>query len=286
VPLQPVTALEIVSTQAGRLHYPLFVFYLEGKDFSIFLIWRLNPMNTKQQQTVIVSDDNQAALHWLRQTLSAAFEVSPLTVSLKKRATSFVWRIPGWLLAAWARVFNVDYKHGFEVCPNLPEHLRSDTSRELLAQAFESERAVPTIRSLRQTVVTVLRLLRQGYLPADGEMIERGIAALALSRCTRTGCEFMTESGSILQDSPLPDCLLNKYRLALERGDGGKLKNIDAALKSSSYCGWIISRLREVKRWLSGYRELNIRWEIETLPDNGGIYEFLLKGGKNNGDKG
>ncbi len=238
-------------------------------------------MNGKQQ-TLVASGDNQAALQWLRQVLSTAFEVSPVTVSLKRRAISFVWQIPGWLLTAWARAFNVDYKHGFRVCPNLPDYLRSDTGRKLVAQAFESERAVPTVRSLRRAVSTVLKLLRQGQLPADGEMLERGVAALALSRCTPMGCEFMTESSSILQEPPLPDCLLNRYRLALEQVDGGKLKNIDAALKSSSYGGWIISRLREVKRWLFGGRELNIRWEIETLPDNGGVYEFLLKGGKTN----
>jgi hypothetical protein len=53
-------------------------------------------------------------------------------------------------------------------------------------------------------------------------------------------------------------------------------------LKTSSYGGWVISRLREAKKWLFSGRELNIRWQIETLSDNGGIYEFLLRGGKNN----
>jgi len=238
-------------------------------------------MNTKQQ-TVLTSDDNQAALQWLRQVLSAAFEVSPLTVSLKRRAISFVWQVPAWLLTTWARVFNVDYKHGFEVYPDLPEHLRSDAGKVVVTQAFESERAVPTVRSLRQAVVIVLRLLREGQLPADREMVERGVAGLALSRCTPLSGEFIDQSSSIIQDSPLPDCLLSGYRLALEQADGGKLKNIDNALKGSSYGSWVITRLQEVKRWLLGGRELNVRWEIETLPDKGGIYEFLLKGGKNN----
>jgi len=235
-----------------------------------------------KQQTLVGNEDNRAALQWLRQTLAAAFEVSPLTLSLKRRAVSFVWKTPGWLLTTWARMFGIDYQHGFRACPSLPEHLRSNIGRELVAQAFESERAIPTARSLRQAVITVLRLLREGQLPADGEILERGIAALALSRCAPRGCEFMTESSTILQEPPLPDCLLNNYRLALERGEGGKLVNIDHALKSSDYGGWVISRLQEIKKWLLGGRHLNIRWEIETLPDNGGIYEFLLKGGKHN----
>jgi hypothetical protein len=34
--------------------------------------------------------------------------------------------------------------------------------------------------------------------------------------------------------------------------------------------------------WLEqgGSLELNVRWEIQSLPDNGGIYRTLLKGGK------
>jgi hypothetical protein len=37
-----------------------------------------------------------------------------------------------------------------------------------------------------------------------------------------------------------------------------------------------------VKRWLRDSSGPSIRWEIDTLPDNGGIYQFLLKGGKKN----
>ena len=36
--------------------------------------------------------------------------------------------------------------------------------------------------------------------------------------------------------------------------------------------------------WLEqgGNLEPNVRWEIESLPDNGGIYHILLEGGKKN----
>ncbi len=78
------------------------------------------------------------------------------------------------------------------------------------------------------------------------------------------------------------DRLLGAYDTILRSRDAPTVNSIDSVLTGSQHGHWVADRLKDMKRWLRGGTELNVRWEVETLPDNGGIYQFLLKGGKKN----
>jgi len=55
---------------------------------------------------------------------------------------------------------------------------------------------------------------------------------------------------------------------AVERGVGR-----EEALDDTLFLSWLEQ---------GGNLEPNVRWEIQSLPDNGGIYHILLEGGKKN----
>jgi len=166
--------------------------------------------------------------------------------------------------------------------PDMADEAKSDTGRNLAQQYLEAHDTVPIGNCLDQLVKTVVKQANESKLPVDSEVIEKQVCALALAGCTAEGTMFGETARGILGDSDSPNHPIVDYQLALEYGDKSKIEELDATLTGGRYGSWVAGRFNEIKRWLRGGAELNIRWEIETLPDNGGIYQFLLKGGKKN----
>jgi len=166
--------------------------------------------------------------------------------------------------------------------PDMAEKANSDTGRQLAQEYLEAHDAVPVGNCLDQLGRSVIKLANEGRLPADTDMIERQVCALAWSDCNVEGAEFIEKAREIIGDVNSPNHPIVDYLLALEYGDKSKIEALDAALTGGRYGSWVAERFDEMKRWLCGGAELNIHWEVETLPDNGGIYQFLLKGGRQN----
>lgn len=230
----------------------------------------------------IVSPNNNDRLALLREVISTAFELAPMPLALRRRAVRFTRDISDELLVTWAKACSVDYNAILSGCSDLPDHFRSDIGRQVVRQHFEAHRIPSTARRLRRVVTTVLRLLRRGKLPADAKIVMEGVVALGMGRCTPSGRQFLDGAAAVLDAQPEPDHLLERYAWALDETDHQKLLATHCALGNGHFGKWVANRLREVKRWLRDSSGPSIRWEIDTLPDNGGIYQFLLKGGKKN----
>jgi len=230
------------------------------------------------EETVVGSNNDRLAL--LREVISTAFEVAPMPLALRRRTVRFAWEVPDELLLTWARECRVDYDAILNGCPGLPDHLRSDIGRQVVRQHFEAHRIPSTARRLRRVVAIVLRFLRRGKLPADAQIVRESVAALGMGRCTPSGRQFLDGAAAVLDAQPEPDCLLEQYAWALDETDPQKLLDTHCALGNSHFGKWVANRLREVERWLRDTTQPSVRWEIDTLPNNGGIYQFLLKGGK------
>ena len=239
-------------------------------------------MSNVSTTTATRDDDRQAALDWLRNVFTVTLEVCPLSYQQKRKTARLLQRMPDWLIADWAEALNIDYIGGCTKYPDMAEKSNSDTGRPLAQQYLESHDAVPVANILDELVKTVVKQANENKLPMDGETIEKQVCALALAGCTPEGTIFGETARAILGDSDSPNHPLVDYHLALVNGDTQKIEALDAALTGGRYGEWVADRFNEMKRWLRGGAELNIHWEIETLPDNGGIYQFLLKGGKKN----
>ena len=226
--------------------------------------------------------ERETGLRWLRDVFTSALGVCPLSYQQKKKSSRFQGRIPDWLMASCAESLNIDYMGGCTKYPDMAEKANSDTGRQLAQQYLEARDAVPVANILDELVKTVVKKANEAELPEDSETIERQVCALALAGCTTEGVGFGESASDILSDAESPNHPLVDYHLALANGDTEKIEALDAALTGGRYGNWVAERINEMKRWLRGGAELNIHWEIETLPDNGGIYQFLLKGGKNN----
>ena len=228
------------------------------------------------------NSERTEGLAWLRDVLISALEVCPLSYQQKKKATRFLDKMPDWLMAKWAEALNIDYVSGFKQYPDMAVQAKSDTGRNLAQQYLEAYDAVPVANILQDLLKTVVEKASEAELPDDSETIEKQVCAMALAGCTTEGTIFGETARGIFGDSDSPNHPLVDYQLALEYGDKSKIEEMDAALIGGRYGEWVADRFNEMKRWLRGSADLNIHWEIETLPDNGGIYQFLLKGGKKN----
>jgi len=226
------------------------------------------------------NSERTEGLAWLRNVLTSAMEVCPLSYKQKKKSSRYLGRIPDWLMASCAESLNIDYMGGCTKYPDMDEKANSDTGRQLAQQYLEAHDAVPVANILDELVKTVVNQANENKFPLNGETIEKQVCALALAGCTPEGTIFGETARGILGDSDSPNHPLVDYHLALVNGDTQKIEVLDAALTGGRYGNWVADRINEMKRWLRGGAELNIHWEIETLPDNGGIYQFLLKGGK------
>ncbi len=206
----------------------------------------------------------------------------PKTRLIAKTTTRFVWRVPDWLLAKWADSVNVDIEYAYLTAPDLPNIIRSEAGRAVAKYYMETHRVAPTVRGLKELVQNVITMAHAGTLPANAETIQNQVAALALAQCTVQGVDFAKQASSLLHTEEDADRLLDAYDTILRSRDAPTVNSIDSVLTGSQHGHWVADRLKDMKRWLRGGTELNVRWEIETLPDNGGIYQFLLKGGKKN----
>ena len=226
--------------------------------------------------------ERETGLVWLRDVLTAMLEVCPMSYKQKRRSVGFLHRLPDWLMASCAESLNIDYIGGCTMYPDMAEKANSDTGRQLAQEYLEGHDAVAVGNCLEELNKSVVKHAQAGDLPVDTETIEKQVCALAWSGCNVEGAEFIEKARGILGDPENPNHPLVDYHLALEYGDKSKIEALDAALTGGRYGSWVAERFNEMKRWLHGGAELNIRWEIDTLPDNGGIYQFLLKGGRQN----
>jgi len=228
------------------------------------------------------NSERTEGLTWLRDVFTSALGVCPLSYQQKRRSSRFLGRIPDWLVASCAESLNIDYMGGCAKYPDMAEKANNDTDRQLAQQYLEAHDAVPVANILDELVKTVVKQANENKLPMDGETIKKQVCALALAGCTPEGTIFGETARGILSDSDSPNHPLVDYHMALVNGDTQKIEALDAALAGGRYGEWVADRINEMKRWLRGGTELNIHWEIGTLPDNRGIYQFLLKGGKKN----
>lgn len=227
-----------------------------------------------------INSKRTEAIAWLRDALTAALEVCPLSYRQKKETARFLAKMPNWLLTRWADVFNIDYMEGRSLNPDMNKQAKSDVGRQLAQQYIENHDAVPVGNCLDQLVKTVVRQDNENKLPVDSDTIKKQVCALALAGCNAEGSGFSESAGIILGDADSTSHPIVNYHLALVNGDKSKIEALDATLTGGRYGNWVTERLNEMKRWMCGDTELNIHWEIETLPDNEDIYKFLLKGGK------
>jgi hypothetical protein len=220
------------------------------------------------------------AITWLRDALTATLEICPLSYRQKKDTARFLAKIPNWLMAKWAESLNIDYSAGCTRHPEMNEKIKSDIGKQMAQQYLEAHDAVPVGNCLDQLVKTVVKQANENGLPVDRDTIARQVLALALAGCNTEGFGFSEVAGNILGDADSPNHPIVNYHLALANGNKSKIEALDASLTGGRYGNWVNERFNEVKRWLCGDTELNIHWDIETLPNNEDIYKFLLKGGK------
>ena len=228
----------------------------------------------------ISADGSKQTIKWLRGVLLAVIAIVPLPLWLKRKMAAVIRRLPDWYLSRWATALNVDLVRFSQDCPDLVHRINSGECKQIIQDYLESHQVILLAHSLRKLVHNIITKYKGDALPLEKETIEQQVAALALAECTGEGKAFASRAGAILSHGGIEEPVLVDYHRALDNQDIGPLEKLQQVLDNIPYGGWIISRLQEAKRWLSGHRELNIRWEIETLPDSGGIYEFLLKGGK------
>ena len=238
-------------------------------------------MGVNNIEPLTVNCTERETIAWLRNVLTTILDISPIPKWLKQPTAHLMLRVPDSLLGSWADATNVQITEAYRAHPNLALEVRTDKVKQIVADYLKTHQVVPKARNLRHLVATVLHLFPTRKLPAQAKVIERETAALALADCTPLSYQFVESASSILEKSGQPECLLSAYHEILKQVDKPKVAGIDRALSGTHYGQWVAMRLKEVKRWLRGGIQPNVRWEIESLPDNGGIYHILLKGGKN-----
>lgn len=220
-------------------------------------------------------------LIWLRDMLTSALEVSPLSYQQKKKTAPVLQKIPDWLMASWAESFNIDYVGGRPTCPDMAERVKSEAGRDIAQQYLEAHDAVPAGHCLDQLCRSVIKRAQSGRLPVDADMVERQVCALAWAECTEDGMAFARKVREILSDSENPNHPIVDYQIALERGDKEKLEQLDAILTGGRYGEWVDSRLDEAKRYLGlDYPIFRINF-VERTPQWDALWENIIKGGSN-----
>ncbi len=227
---------------------------------------------------VAILDNDSKSLDWLRQVLVSAFNSAAVSGWLRKRAISFACHIPDWLVETWARVTGVDFATAHTLAPELPQQLESEAGRELVRDYIEARHVVPTVRSLRRLVTTVLTLVRLRKLPIEADKVEQSVAALALVGCTPLSGEFVAEASSILDSSSYPEHLLSAYEQTLNSADETRLNGIANALRGE-YGYWVANRLQEARRYLGlDYPIFRIHFG-ERTPQWDALWGNIIKGG-------
>ena len=223
----------------------------------------------KDETATVTDDDKTIALNWLRGVLTGILEVAPLSPWMKKATHRMIYRLPDWLMAAWATALNIDYMNTSCSYPDIAESLQSESGRATVQRYLEAKDTVPVMNCLHQLVARTVKRHQAGRLPVDKDMVEREALALALSGCVPAGDEFAGSAGIILEGDEPANHILIDYQIALESGQRGKLERIDSALTGGRYGQWIAERMVEIRRWLGlepphfriQYGERTPQWE-------------------------
>ena len=227
------------------------------------------------------NSERETGLTWLRGVLTSALEVSPLSYQQKKNTAPLLQRMPDWLMARWAKSFNIDYTGGYTRYPDMAEQAKSDTGKQLAQQYLETRDAVPAGHCLDQLCRSVIKRAQKGSLRVDANMVVRQVCALAWAGCTEDGIAFVEKARDILSDAENPNHPLVDYQIALERGDKDKLEQLDIILTGGRYGEWVASRLDEARRYLGlDYPIFRINF-VERTPQWDALWEDIIKGGTN-----
>jgi hypothetical protein len=227
------------------------------------------------------NSERTEGLAWLRNVLTSALEVCPLSYQQKKKSSCFLGRIPDWLMASCADSLNIDYIGGCTRYPDMTEQAKSDTGRQLAQQYLETHDTVPAGHCLDQLARSVIKHAQGDKLPIDSQKVERQVCALAWAECTEDGIAFAEKARELLSDAENPNHPLVDYQIALERGDKEKLEQLDTILTGGRYGEWVDSRLDEAKRYLGlDYPIFRINF-VERTPQWDALWENIIKGGNN-----
>jgi hypothetical protein len=189
-------------------------------------------------------------LIWLRGVLSNIVEVSPLSAETKGAMIRFIRRLPDWVINVWATALNVDYVTIYRAYPDLAQKVMSATGRKTVQRYFVDRNVVSLVKAVHQLVQRVVRYSRIDRLPIGGDVVVRGVCALALACSTREGAEFVEKAKDILDSGEPMNHIIIDYQLALDAGRADKLETINTMLLGNRYGEWVDCRLEEAKRCL------------------------------------
>jgi len=225
------------------------------------------------------NNHRETELIWLRDVLTSALEVSPVSYQQEKKTSRLLSKMRDWMLVNWAEALSIDYVGGSSQYPALAEQAKSDTGRQLAQEYLDAHDAVHAGYCLDRLVRSVIKLAQEGRLPVDSSMVARQVCALALAECTEDGIGFAEKAREILGDPEKPNHILVNYQLALENGDKDKLEALAGVLTGGRYGEWINARLDEVKRYVGlDYPIFEIHFG-ERTPQWDALWGNIIKGG-------
>jgi hypothetical protein len=106
------------------------------------------------------------------------------------------------------------------------------------------------------------------------ETLQEGLGTLASNR---EGMEFVKAMLNLMKSRDLGFWLsprMARKIKALDQTHQGKSGQSTGSIDEESFLSFLLQ---------GGIIEPNVRWEVQSLPNNGGIYRILLEGGKNEG---
>ena len=86
--------------------------------------------------------EREWALSWLREVLTSALGVSPVSYQQKKKTGRLLQRMPDWFMANWAESLNIDYMGGSTKYPDMAEKANSDTGSDIAQEYLDAHNAV------------------------------------------------------------------------------------------------------------------------------------------------
>ena len=198
----------------------------------------------------VYNSETTEALTWLRNVLTAIVKVAPLSYLQKKKTARLVNRIPDWLLASWAQALNIDFLGWCNMYPFMAEGASKPASKQAIGQYLEAHDVVAAGNCFEDLSRDVRKCAREGKLPAEGEVVARQVCALAWADLTSDGVEFTNQASMFLSRATEPNHVAVDYQQALNRGDVGRISDVESILAGSKYGEWVDCRLDEAKRYL------------------------------------
>ena len=160
--------------------------------------------------------------------------------------------------------------------PDLPARLNTDQGQEAI-RAWEAKHGVvPLLRVLRRMVEGTRSFWRRGGCPSQRAC--EGIGVLALSTLVPGVQRLRTRLADAVGGGDSPVDLMRRYGDLAMRDNPHQLEgmwevNQDAPEEMN---------MKAFLTWLEQGGSVNptVHWEIEPLPNNGGVYRVLLEGGQ------